>query len=572
MVQPRRRSLRATGSIATTLVALALLCTGVASVAADGTPPAADDSPVATADRDHLSRLLGAIAAIEGEISDITEALQTPEGQARADQLRRRLQTRTEELERLDSQFSEIASGVALPDAEPEDAGAMDWSAELQDLLGPALAEIKRATTRPREIDRLSRAIDRDQLRLDQVRSARANVAASLAEEKDARIVERLRKLESGWRADEERLTTEIGLARKKLAGLRSERRSISETVSDLFQLFFKSRGRSLVAALAAMLLCIVVLRLLFGAIKRLKPFRTKQRTGALRMVEFGFGAFLFVAAVTTFLLVLYSIGDWVLLTIASLFLLGLAWASKTHLPRFWRQAMLLMNLGSVREGERLVFGGVPYRVDSVGFYTYLSNPDLDAGRLRIPIETLHGMHSRPYDEDEPWFPSRSGDWVVIDDGPHARVVSQSPDLVALVFLGGARQTFPTAEFLQRNPRVLSAGFRLGVPFGIDYGHQSIVTTDVPAILQQDLEKALRASRFAKHVRNVEVDFKEAGPSSLDVVALVDVGGGAGADYLRLQRFVQRTFVNTCNARGWVIPFTQITLHTAREPEEPGPR
>jgi hypothetical protein len=34
-------------------------------------------------------------------------------------------------------------------------------------------------------------------------------------------------------------------------------------------------------------------------------------------------------------------------------------------------------------------------------------------------------------------------------------------------------------------------------------------------------------------------------------------------DYQRLQRLVQKTCVETCNDNGWVIPFTQVTLHMA---------
>ena len=39
--------------------------------------------------------------------------------------------------------------------------------------------------------------------------------------------------------------------------------------------------------------------------------------------------------------------------------------------------------------------------------------------------------------------------------------------------------------------------------------------------------------------------------------------GAAARDYDRLQRAISRVLVDTCNEQGWVIPFTQVTLHQA---------
>ena len=49
------------------------------------------------------------------------------------------------------------------------------------------------------------------------------------------------------------------------------------------------------------------------------------------------------------------------------------------------------------------------------------------------------------------WFPSNEGDWVSVGD-VRGRVVSQTPDTVQLVQLGGARVTYKTPAFLAANP------------------------------------------------------------------------------------------------------------------------
>jgi hypothetical protein len=55
-----------------------------------------------------------------------------------------------------------------------------------------------------------------------------------------------------------------------------------------------------------------------------------------------------------------------VLITLISLFLLGFAWAAKRNIMQFWKEIKLLLNLGAVRENERLIYHGVPWKVISL--------------------------------------------------------------------------------------------------------------------------------------------------------------------------------------------------------------
>ncbi len=43
----------------------------------------------------------------------------------------------------------------------------------------------------------------------------------------------------------------------------------------------------------------------------------------------------------------------------------------------------------------------------------------------------------------------------------------------------------------------------------------------------------------------------------------MDLSGEVAARYNALTRLIVRACVDTCNAEGWVIPFTQITIHQA---------
>ena len=98
---------------------------------------------------------------------------------------------------------------------------------------------------------------------------------------------------------------------------------------------------------------------------------------------------------------VLYATGDWVLMGFSLVVLAGLALAARTGLPRFYEQGRLLLNLGDVREGERVIYRGLPWNVETLSFYTTLVNPALTGGEVRLPLIQLPGMNSRPADRSE---------------------------------------------------------------------------------------------------------------------------------------------------------------------------
>jgi len=142
--------------------------------------------------------------------------------------------------------------------------------------------------------------------------------------------------------------------------------------------------------------------------------------------------------------------------------------------------------------------------------------------------------------------------------------VVQTPETVKLQLLGGASTTYRTPDYLARTPMNLSAGFRLWIVFGLDYAHQPIITEKIPALLETAITHGLNAEGHGGSINSIQVQFKEAGPSSLDVAVLADFKGEAGSEYRLLERKIQRICVDTCNRHHWVIPFQQVTVHMAK--------
>jgi len=173
----------------------------------------------------------------------------------------------------------------------------------------------------------------------------------------------------------------------------------------------------------------------------------------------------------------------------------------------------------------------------------------------------------RPEDPKDPKEAKRPrlevGDWVFLEDQTLGKVVLQTPGIVKLVLLGGSQRIVNTPHFMAQSPTVLSTGFRLQTLFGLDYQHQAEVTRAIPAQLATRIEQALIREGHQGHLVHIAVEFEEAGVSALHVRILADFAGAAAPSFHILRRALQRLCVEACHDCGWVIPFTQVTLHMA---------
>lgn len=510
-----------------------------------------------------LRAILESIDRLNEEISSKLDTLRKSALEEERDEVRAAIDHLRARMKTLEDNFAEIASGVDTKRIEAQPPQEFDWSKELKEILTPVIDELSRITRRPREIDRLRREIGVMTDRLTAVKNARSNVANLTKVVVDQGLRDALNNLEQKWANQQQRIEMHLAVGTEQLKQKLAGKRTFSETLQEIFRLFFKSRGRNLLLSLAAFFGVWFLLGKFHGIVKHVSPLHRRERTFSARAFDLAYQVMTLLIAVSALLVVLYTVGDWVLLTIAAIIIFGIVWASKAALPRFWEQAKLLLNLGAVREGERVVYNGLPYQVKSIGFYTRLVNQELLGGDVRLPLRELLKLHSRPWKDQEPWFPTKQGDWVLLSDGTHGKVIVQTPEMVELVILGGSRKIYRAIDFLEQHPMNLSSNFRLRVTFGIDYQHQSIITEDIPAQLERMLKEKLAEVGHGEYIIKIQVEFQQAGPSSLNVEVIADFTGNAGDKYYVLQRAIQRICVDACTKYGWVIPFTQLTLHMA---------
>jgi hypothetical protein len=261
-------------------------------------------------------------------------------------------------------------------------------------------------------------------------------------------------------------------------------------------------------------------------------------------------------------MVVFYVVEDWVLFSLGILLLIGLAWTLRQAIPHYWKQVQIFLNIGSVREGERIDMDGLPWLVRQINIYCILVNTQAGLSQ-RVPITDLVGKKSRPIADGEPWFPCRTGDWVILSDEVRGKVVGISQELVQLVERGGAQITYETGAFLALSPRNLATNFRIKEIFGISYALQKDSTTRIPEFLQDYIHKRMEQEGYGESLLNLRVEFAQANNSSLDIAVIADFRGELGDLYNRLRRAIQRWCVDACTEQGWEIPFPQLTLHGA---------
>jgi len=529
--------------------------------------PLPDAASAETADRvrnnvESLRALLQSLQSKEREIARVQEELRAAPDEITESELLEHLGQLKNEQAELARQFERFAVSVDTSIFGEEPEKTFDWQQELGNLLKPILEELKSATAESRAIADLRSQIDALEERHDVAAKGVENLEALEAEATAPALQQRLQEEFEQCRQRRDDARNQLRALEIQLETRLAERESLLDETTSYVQNFFRTRGLNLLLGILAFCAVFFGVRFLASASQKIRPSR-KEKTFTSRLGLLLTQVASVLGGLLAMLLVFNTVGDWFLLGIVVIFLLGVGWASIKTLPQYVETMKLMLNVGPVREMERLVFDGTPWLVDSLGFSAVLVNPLLDGGRQRLPVKHLVGMHSRPNGEQEEWFPCRQGDWVRLSDGTFGRVAYQTPSAVQLVELGGSQIVYQTPDFLAMAPKTLSTNFRIATTFGVDYKHQAICTTEIPERMEAHLTQGLARVVDPKLIKNVNVAFKEAAPSSLDYEIELDLDGQAAPKYRVLQRAIGRLLVEACNEHGWEIPFTQVTVHQA---------
>ncbi len=466
------------------------------------------------------------------------------------------------EIAEIRGSFEQIAVGSADLAVFGNESGEFDWRTEMTEVMMPIIRNLQSLTEKPRKVEALRSQILTNEKQLETANEALLAIEENIALSKNDATKQTLSNLQTAWKEQANDIARRTDVAEVKLANLLQNDESLLQSIQSGFVGFVKGRGLTLLLAIAVGLAVWYVMKFLSKLLttktrgEAAKTYRTRQR-----LVHYAFNVLTAILIAIAVIVVFYVRGDVLLLglsfLIAGATLLGL----RHTIPKFMSEAKLLLNLGSIREDERVVYDGLPYRVVSLNMYSVLKNPEL-TGVVRLPLDSMMTMISRPAG-NEIWFPASKGDYILLSDGKLLEVLELTTELVQLQNLAGTKTSIPAADFYNMTFDNISRGenFAITSTFGVGYSHQAISNDSIPTQLQEAVSAALASASFAEHVISVAVELKEAGASSLDYWVCVTMSSSAVRSYFKINRIVQQTCVDTCTKENWDIPFPQLTVH-----------
>ncbi len=509
------------------------------------------------------------IAAIRKELNELGKRVATNEVLERIEGLQ-------EELNSLNKNFETRVTQITQKDLPQNGEEGLDWLDELKEITKPLLQTIHEFSDKPRKVDTLKAKIEILEQRIEQYKSAKENIEKFSQKQKELKIQDR--KVRATFASKIEQLKTkynpellllELEETQRNLDQIKTNKKTFWELFSDAISEFFRVRGRNLLIAMGAFIATFLLLNTFYKILRKRRRLLRSIDPQLKKVFKTIFTTFTLAVSFGVALLTLYLHDDWLLLSVVILVLLAALWASRQLIPQFIKELRIIMNLGTIREGERVIWGGVPWLIKEIGFYVTLENSRLEGGLLQIPVGEMIGKYSRPVVENEVWFPTKKKDYVILEDGAFGRIESQTMEQVVLYRLGSLKY-YPTEDFLKSRPMNLSRNYKIIAKFGMDYGVQEDICEKIPKLFEEGLIKNLHEfySKTPPAIMALDVYFEEAAASSLNLIVVAEVNGKYAEDYYIIKWEINKIMVQICNENNFTIPFTQLTVTLPEKPKE----
>lgn len=512
---------------------------------------------------DTLTSLLTQKTLIDKEIKALSGLLKSATSDSEKAQLNLDLADKVKEAQDTATNIENLAASTDISILRSVKEETFNFEREFFSLLEPTLKEMNHLTSDVRAKAELRERIEFVNKRIPVVKTAIENTKQLEAEAESGELKSHLSKLKARWQQRLDSLETERSAATLQLEKYILDEKIREENAPSYLKTFFQKRAWVLLKAVGALLLILLASKLVHRFLTlTLKGYQKENRSVRFRVIDLLHRTVTIILMVLAPMLVFYLSEDWVLFTLSILLLIGVAFSLREAIPKYWHQIEIFLNIGSVREGERILMDGLPWEVKNINLFTTLYNPRANLTK-RVKLRELTGLNSRPCHTNEPWFPCERGDWVILSDGTRGKVIGISLELIELIQRGGARCTYTLSNFLDASPQNLSLNFRIKELLGISYNNQKMVTTEAPAKLKAYLEKRLTDENYDKILLNLNVEFAKANDSSLDLVVIADFKGDAADIYNRLRRTLQRYCVDAASEFDWEIPFPQVTFHNS---------
>ncbi len=457
-------------------------------------------------------------------------------------------------------EFIELATGVNLPKEKIETEHVKkDILKELQDLLDPIISGLKRVSEKPRKIEKLrSDILDLENLlasRNTAVKEIQALLDTDDFKELYVPLKKALDSLNNQTSSYQIDLDTKHRLLEKELG----EEKSVLQLTQELVSDFLKHKGKNLLYAIISFLVVFWIMIVLRKKVLN-KALLKSQFGHFVKPVNAIYSVVSIAISLGAFVLALYLAHDWVLVTVTIFIITIIAWSFKSVIPMFLQEMRLALNLGTVREGERLIWSGIPWRVEKLGLYCTLKNDLLDGGVVSVPAREIMSLISRRFVDKEELFPCKKLDWILLEEKMF-QVILLTSEQVVLKGANGLKH-IGTTDFFSLSIENLSKGFSYFSVLGLDYGIQNRFLDQVlPMLRKKFAVEFLACPELSGMVSNLRVDFHSCAGSSLNIIVMMDCDGKIANLYKWIQRKGQEIFLKICNEENLVIPYEQLTVH-----------
>jgi hypothetical protein len=563
--------------IASSVLSITLISSVIFSLLVLSAPPAYSQEQIEENDKERIRVILLLLtkqaALAQEELDSLLDVPETPNVIKKRNELQLKL-------DGFNNNFESLATQLSTDDLLIKEAPKKDWVNEMQELTMPLLDAISELSDKPRKIEKLNKDIEVLSAQLKKYEVGTRNLEALLNIEGDGidmesensiELLAKLNKLKQKY--DPKLVRIRLEESKRNLSSLEANQESFLDTVTNAMRGFFKSRGLNLLYSIGAFIA-------LWWLLTRLRTYIIGKRSvielapWLKKLLMTIYNMFVFLLCLVVSMVTLYLRNDWLLLSVIILFLFAVVWTSRQLIPKVFQEVRLGLNLGMVREGERLIWGGVPWLVTNIGIKVSLANERLEGANIHLPLRELIEEHSRPVVKNEPWFPTKVNDWVFLSDGTYGKVAHQTVEQVVIMLKGNSYKYYPTADFLNLAPLNISSGFRYSIKFGLDYSVQAKVCEEIPALFKAGLQ-----SRLKEHLQDddpdilyIGVSFDSAGDSSLDLRIIIDVDGKCANLNDVIEREINTALVSICNENGFVIPFNQLSITLSEDSKRLPPK
>ncbi len=525
--------------------------------------PVVDVTPVGPPDKkDTLRALLTTRDGVRKALDEQRKRLQSETSDSAKREAQQQIDVLEKRRQEVERDFAVLVTGLQAPEVRHEKVGNAPAPAlqdEIGQLLTPIFSDLRKVTQKPRAIQEFEDELSLLNDQAEQAKRAIAEIDKLLAEIKAAKSTDTtlrtaLNDTRKSWQGRMDEGKSRMAAIQHQLAEIKTTGVDFWTDLGSQVKRFVFIRGTNILLALLVFLIVFFGLRTAYSYALKVLPVRKYQRLSfTLRILDVAHEGGSLLLGLAAALLVLYARGDWLLGGLSLLAFGGLLMTAKTGIARHLEQLQFLLNLGPVREGERVILQGVPWRVGTIHMFTQLTNPVIGAG-LRLPLEALATMTSRPSKLDETWFPCDNHSWILLNGTTLAQVTDITPDRVEICYQGGLRRWIPIAAFIAADVACLSGGFSRTTTFSIHHSHQPRATTEIPEQLQADIRASLLKVMREEELRMLMVELQESSSFSLSYLITADFAGSQAPQYLLLSRLLQRAAVDSSNTHGWSVP------------------